>query len=83
MKANRIVTVASNERRGRPRREQLYVYKHPNCRRCSGEIGKITLAARALYYCPRCQPLPRAQAGGRSRKGTFPKKSDLPNVTPL
>jgi len=59
VEANRIVTVAPAERTpGRGgRREQLHVYKHATCRRCTGSIGAILVAARTLYYCPKCQPL--------------------------
>lgn len=50
VKANRIITV--------PGARRLHVYKRSTCHRCEGGIGRITVAARAMYYCPRCQPYP-------------------------
>ncbi|MEO1064922.1 MAG: DNA-formamidopyrimidine glycosylase family protein [Actinomycetota bacterium] len=39
-----------------PRRERLYVYKRPDCRRCGTEIEVFELANRTCYACPTCQP---------------------------
>jgi len=38
-----------------------YVYQRQGlgCRRCSGNIALTEVAARKLYWCPRCQKMPR------------------------
>ncbi|WP_345469420.1 zinc finger domain-containing protein [Glutamicibacter ectropisis] len=38
-----------------------YVYQRQgmSCRRCSGQISMTEVAARKLYWCPKCQKLPR------------------------
>lgn len=41
-----------------------YVYQRQGqgCRRCSGSISLMEVAARKLYWCQRCQKMPRAAA---------------------
>lgn len=40
-----------------------YVYQRQGmgCRRCAGKISLAEVAARKLYWCPRCQKRPRAK----------------------
>ncbi|UYQ76185.1 Fpg/Nei family DNA glycosylase [Glutamicibacter sp. JL.03c] len=40
-----------------------YVYQRQGlrCRRCAGIISMAEIAARKLYWCPRCQKMPRAK----------------------
>lgn len=73
---NRIDTVRPEhlpEAMGRPPRVddhggEVYVYRraHQPCHICGGEIRTADLAARNLFWCPRCQ---RGRAAGRSAKG--------------
>lgn len=68
--ANRIITVPLAERRDAPRsrREQLYVYRRPSCRRCQSRIARTTSAARTLYFCPTCQPMAPATASASAER---------------
>ena len=34
-----------------------YVYNHPLCGRCKGQVDVWDMAARTVYACPSCQPL--------------------------
>ena len=65
VKANRIITVPGSSKR---RRDQLYVYKRKECRMCGGPISAAPIAARTLYWCPRCQPLRLVSKRKRSRE---------------
>lgn len=44
-----------------------YVYQRQGkgCRRCNGTISLSEVAARKLYWCPRCQKLPRTQSANK------------------
>lgn len=60
VRLGRIVTVEPEEvgqtSLWRLRRDQrLYVYKRERCRRCDSAVRREQLAARTIYYCPRCQ----------------------------
>jgi len=41
-----------------------YVYQRQGmaCRRCSGKISLAEVAARKLYWCPKCQKMPRSKS---------------------
>ncbi|WP_434994076.1 Fpg/Nei family DNA glycosylase [Arthrobacter sp. Ld5] len=54
----RIVTTTPEARNGRPKRSAPhYVYKRTGqpCRRCETPILTAVMAARNVYWCPRCQ----------------------------
>ncbi|WP_104165306.1 Fpg/Nei family DNA glycosylase [Arthrobacter sp. SX1312] len=54
----RIVTTTPEARNGRPKRSAPhYVYKRTGkpCRRCGTPILTAVMAARNVYWCPRCQ----------------------------
>jgi endonuclease-8 len=59
---NRIVTVEDADLPPRPpgrrrrRGETTYVYHRDLCLRCGTPIQIVTLAARACWFCPTCQP---------------------------
>ena len=62
VRAGHIVTterVDRDRRTGPPRREdRFYVYRRHGlpCRRCGTEVRTAVMAARNLFWCPRCQP---------------------------
>ncbi|NNM35284.1 MAG: DNA-formamidopyrimidine glycosylase, partial [Gemmatimonadetes bacterium] len=31
------------------------------CRRCKTSLERVVLSGRSAFYCPRCQPVARAQ----------------------
>jgi len=34
----------------------VQVYRRESCRRCGTSVSKLEVAARTLWWCPRCQP---------------------------
>ena len=48
---------------------EVYVYRRAaqHCYVCDTEISRGTLAARNLYWCPKCQPAPRVRPARRAR----------------
>lgn len=62
VRAGRIVTTAPADRERRTgaaqRSDAHYVYRRAGlpCRRCGTEVRTELLAARNLFWCPRCQP---------------------------
>lgn len=58
VKEGRIITTTAEARGGRPKRSAPnYVYKRTGepCRRCGTPILTSEMAARNVYWCPRCQ----------------------------
>ncbi|WP_104118539.1 Fpg/Nei family DNA glycosylase [Arthrobacter sp. B1805] len=58
VREGRIVTTTAEARNGRPKRSAPhYVYKRTGepCRRCGTPILTGEMAARNVYWCPRCQ----------------------------
>jgi len=59
---NRIITVDDADLPPRPagrrrrRGDTTYVYHRDRCLRCGSTIQTVTLAARACWFCPTCQP---------------------------
>jgi formamidopyrimidine-DNA glycosylase len=54
----RIITTTAEARNGRPRQTAPnYVYKRTGlpCRRCGTDILSAVMAARNVFWCPRCQ----------------------------
>ena len=37
-------------------RDRHYVYKREHCQRCGTPVRSETMAARAMFWCPNCQP---------------------------
>lgn len=35
------------------------------CPRCGGKVARLSLGGRGSYFCPRCQPPPRARSTGK------------------
>jgi endonuclease VIII len=64
-RSGRIVTVPASEAGGPPSKlrgkERVQVYRREHCRRCGSRVRTAKLAARTMYWCPRCQPRPRAR----------------------
>ncbi|MFP5220412.1 MAG: Fpg/Nei family DNA glycosylase [Actinomycetes bacterium] len=62
VRAGHIVTTERGDRErrsGPPRREdRFYVYRRHGlpCRRCGTQVRTAVMAARNLFWCPRCQP---------------------------
>ncbi len=59
VREGRIVTTTAEARNGRPKRAAPnYVYKRTGepCRRCGPAIPSAEMAARKVFWCPRCQP---------------------------
>jgi len=58
-RSGRIITVPAAEAGGPPSRlrgrERHQVYRRERCRRCGTSVRSETVAARTLYWCPRCQ----------------------------
>ena len=60
LKYNRIIT-ADPKTVGKPRSrmnrgERLLIYKAERCPRCSSNVETLTIAARRIDACPKCQP---------------------------
>lgn len=47
---------------------RVYGRKGKPCSRCKARIRRTVVAGRGTYFCPRCQPAPRARAKKRSAK---------------
>lgn len=59
VKEGKIITTTAEARNGRPKRSAPhYVYKRTGlpCRRCGTPILTAEMAARNVFWCPRCQP---------------------------
>jgi formamidopyrimidine-DNA glycosylase len=52
------------------RRHRVYQREGKPCVRCGEKIRRVTVAGRSSYFCPRCQPPPRAQRSRRPVKRT-------------
>jgi formamidopyrimidine-DNA glycosylase len=53
------------------RHHRAYGREGERCYRCAGTIRRIIVAGRSSYFCPRCQPAPRAEktrARGKRRR---------------
>jgi formamidopyrimidine-DNA glycosylase len=50
------------------RMHRVYQKEGKKCRRCGERIRRIQVAGRSSFFCPRCQPAPRAPARKRTRK---------------
>ncbi|HEU4346961.1 MAG TPA: DNA-formamidopyrimidine glycosylase family protein [Actinoplanes sp.] len=48
---------------------EVYVYRRPGlpCYVCGTAVARGPLAGRNLFWCPSCQPAPRARKAGRAR----------------
>ncbi|CAN5487590.1 Fpg/Nei family DNA glycosylase [soil metagenome] len=59
-RSGKIVTVPRDEAGGAPSRlkgkDRVQVYRRESCRRCGGPVSEAEVAARNLFWCPRCQP---------------------------
>lgn len=58
VREGRIITTTAEARQGRPKRSAPnYVYKRTGepCRRCGTPILTAVMAARNVFWCPRCQ----------------------------
>ncbi|MGB6199028.1 MAG: bifunctional DNA-formamidopyrimidine glycosylase/DNA-(apurinic or apyrimidinic site) lyase [Candidatus Acidiferrales bacterium] len=53
------------------RMHRVYQKEGRACRRCGQSIRRTQVAGRSSFFCPRCQPAPRA----RKKSGTRKKKS--------
>ena len=42
-------------------RHRVYMREGKKCFRCKTAIRRVIVAGRSSYFCPRCQPLPRAR----------------------
>ena len=55
----RIVTIDRQEKphplAARGGDDQFYVYQQTRCRRCGGPLREMTVSARRMFACPRCQ----------------------------
>jgi len=61
--------VTAEGARGRFRlRLRVYAREGKLCRRCRHRVQRMRLAGRSSYFCPRCQRLPRGQAGSVRRR---------------
>jgi formamidopyrimidine-DNA glycosylase len=62
VRAGHIVTTERADRDRRsgspPREDRFYVYRRHGlpCRRCGTQVRTAVMAARNLFWCPRCQP---------------------------
>jgi formamidopyrimidine-DNA glycosylase len=56
-------------------RFQVHMREGKPCPRCGTRIKKIRAAGRGTYYCPRCQPMPRARAGPRASRPGPPREA--------
>jgi formamidopyrimidine-DNA glycosylase len=70
VRTGRIDTVASEHISEAMRREprpggEVYVYRRHGqpCHLCGSKVRTAVLAARNLFWCPRCQPTFRSRAG--------------------
>ncbi len=43
------------------RRHRVYQREGKGCVRCGAKIRRVIVAGRSSYFCPRCQPAPRAR----------------------
>jgi formamidopyrimidine-DNA glycosylase len=43
------------------RRHRVYQREGKGCFRCGAKIRRVIVAGRSSYFCPRCQPAPRAR----------------------
>lgn len=50
------------------RHHRAYGREGKRCYRCGTLIRRVIVAGRSSYYCPRCQPAPRAKVKGRRRR---------------
>jgi formamidopyrimidine-DNA glycosylase len=50
------------------RMHRVYQKEGKKCRRCGERIRRIQVAGRSSFFCPRCQPAPRARARKHTRK---------------
>jgi formamidopyrimidine-DNA glycosylase len=50
------------------RMHRVYQKEGKKCRRCGERIRRIQVAGRSSFFCPRCQPAPRARARKPTRK---------------
>ena len=48
-------------------RHRVYQREGKNCSRCRAIIRRVIVAGRSSYFCPRCQPPPRARRKPRRR----------------
>jgi formamidopyrimidine-DNA glycosylase len=55
-------------------RFQVHLRAGQPCRRCQAEIVKTVVAGRGTYYCPRCQPAPRARRRSGAGAGAKPRR---------
>ena len=63
--------VDSDGNRGKfQRRHRVYQREGKPCVRCGEKIRRVIVAGRSSYFCPRCQPPPRAQRSRRPVKRT-------------
>jgi formamidopyrimidine-DNA glycosylase len=50
------------------RHHRAYGREGKRCYRCGALIRRAIVAGRSSYYCPRCQPAPRAKVRRRRRR---------------
>jgi formamidopyrimidine-DNA glycosylase len=50
------------------RMHRVYQREGMACRRCAQQIRRIQVAGRSSFFCPRCQPAPRARKNFGARK---------------
>jgi len=49
------------------RMHRVYQREGKGCRRCGCAIQRVQIAGRSSFFCPRCQPAPRARKKSRAR----------------
>jgi formamidopyrimidine-DNA glycosylase len=49
-------------------RHRVYGREGKACPRCGTRIGRVIVAGRSSYFCPRCQSAPRRHASSRQRR---------------
>lgn len=54
-------------------RHRVYQRKGEKCFRCGSAIGRVIIAGRSSYFCPRCQRSPRARGVKRPASSTRTK----------
>jgi formamidopyrimidine-DNA glycosylase len=59
---------ANGERGEFQLRHRVYQREGKKCFRCGARIGRVNVAGRSSYFCPRCQPAPR-QKRSKKRRG--------------
>jgi formamidopyrimidine-DNA glycosylase len=66
----RVIARATGARYTDDSVSRLAVYDREGkaCRRCRTPIERIVQAGRSTYFCPRCQPSPRASAAARPKR---------------